>query len=67
MSDFEGSECAVCARFHEMGHLVGGNPARACPQCGKVFTVLPLPGRPPKWCSDACRQAAYRARRAVRR
>jgi hypothetical protein len=36
----------------------------ACPRCG-----APLPqrerGRPPKWCSQKCRRAAYEERRAA--
>ena len=41
-------------------------PARKCKRCKKPLTVLPT-GRPPVWCSLACRQAAYwiRKRRHV--
>ena len=33
-----------------------------CPTCGKVFWTKPWKGRPSTYCSDACRQAAYRER-----
>lgn len=34
---------------------------RSCPACGQPFTPV---GRR-RWCSDACKQAAYRARAAA--
>jgi hypothetical protein len=33
---------------------------RPCPTCGKLFWIKPWKGRPATYCSDACRQAAYR-------
>ncbi len=33
-----------------------------CPTCGKRFWTKPWKGRPATYCSDACRQAAYRER-----
>jgi hypothetical protein len=33
-----------------------------CPTCGKPFWTKPWKGRPATYCSDACRQAAYRER-----
>ena len=33
-----------------------------CPSCGMVFWTKPWKGRPATFCSDACRQAAYRER-----
>ncbi len=37
-----------------------------CPTCGKRFWTKPWKGRPATYCSDACRQAAYRERRRRR-
>ena len=37
-----------------------------CPRCGKVVQRKPT-GRPPIWCSQACRRAAYEERRAAAR
>lgn len=36
-----------------------------CPRCGQIVTPKPGRGRPPKWCSQACRRAAYEERRAA--
>ena len=36
----------------------------ACPRCGQIVTWSGH-GRPPTWCSDACRYAAYRERKAA--
>ncbi|TWP33187.1 hypothetical protein [Leekyejoonella antrihumi] len=38
--------------------------ARTCPRCGKTITSSGR-GRPPTWCSQACRRAAYEERRAA--
>lgn len=38
---------------------------RHCP-CGQPLPERPLTGRWPRYCSHACRQAAYRARKATR-
>ena len=38
----------------------------ACPRCGQPKTV-PATGRPPIWCSQRCRRAAYEERRAAAR
>lgn len=35
----------------------------SCEQCGCSFDALGARGRSPKFCSNACRQRAYRARR----
>ncbi|MGW7596177.1 hypothetical protein ACWGK9_44965, partial [Streptomyces rubiginosohelvolus] len=35
-----------------------------CPQCGNPVSRPASTGRPRTYCSDACRQRAYRARRA---
>jgi hypothetical protein len=37
-------------------------PLHPCPTCGKLFWTKPWKGRPSTYCSDACRQAAYRER-----
>lgn len=34
-----------------------------CPTCGLRFWTKPWKGRPATYCSDACRQTAYRVRR----
>lgn len=42
--------------------------AGKCPRCGADMPVpIPStrPGRPPKWCSQTCRRAAYEERRAA--
>ena len=39
---------------------------KACPRCGRPKTV-PVTGRPPTWCSQRCRRAAYEERRAAAR
>jgi hypothetical protein len=36
---------------------------RPCPTCRQLFWIKPWKGRPATYCSDACRQAAYRLRR----
>ena len=38
-----------------------------CPTCGNRFWTKPWKGRPATYCSDACRQAAYRERLRRRR
>ena len=41
---------------------------RKCPRCGSDMPPLapsPRPGRPPRWCSQQCRRAAYEERRAA--
>lgn len=38
---------------------------RDCAHCSDSFLTIPGSGREPLYCSGACRQAAYRARRAV--
>ena len=37
-------------------------PQLSCGFCNKPFTAAST-GRPPKYCSDACRQSAYRSRK----
>jgi hypothetical protein len=41
--------------------------AGQCPVCGREYWVAYGRGRLPKYCSDACKQAAYRERRYERR
>jgi predicted nucleic acid-binding Zn ribbon protein len=36
---------------------------RTCPTCGRTFGQPDDPGRKRRFCSDACKQAAYRARK----
>jgi hypothetical protein len=36
---------------------------RTCPACGRRFGQPDDPGRKRRYCSDACKQAAYRARK----
>lgn len=36
-----------------------------CGRCGELLPVQPHQGRPRKWCSETCRVADYRARRAA--
>ena len=36
---------------------------RICPACGRRFGQPDDPGRKRRFCSDACKQAAYRARK----
>jgi endogenous inhibitor of DNA gyrase (YacG/DUF329 family) len=36
---------------------------RTCPTCGASFAQPDDPGRKRRFCSDACKQAAYRARK----
>jgi endogenous inhibitor of DNA gyrase (YacG/DUF329 family) len=36
---------------------------RTCPTCGRRFDQPDDPGRKRRFCSDACKQAAYRARK----
>jgi endogenous inhibitor of DNA gyrase (YacG/DUF329 family) len=36
---------------------------RTCPTCGRSFGQPDDPGRKRRFCSDACKQAAYRARK----
>jgi hypothetical protein len=36
---------------------------RTCPACGRRFGQPDDPGRKRRFCSDACKQAAYRARK----
>jgi hypothetical protein len=36
---------------------------RSCPACGRTFGQPDDPGRKRRFCSDACKQAAYRARK----
>jgi endogenous inhibitor of DNA gyrase (YacG/DUF329 family) len=43
-------------------NLAGGT----CPRCGKDVKRKPT-GRPPIWCTQACRRAAYEERRAAAR
>ena len=38
---------------------------RTCPACGRRFGQPDDPGRKRRFCSDACKQAAYRARGAT--
>ena len=40
---------------------------KTCPRCGKPFVVptQPKPGRPRRWCSQACRRLASEERRAA--
>jgi hypothetical protein len=38
----------------------------ACPACGALVVRRSGPGRPPKWCSAACRVAAAKAASAAR-
>lgn len=47
----------------ENGREVAGG---TCPRCGKDVQRKPT-GRPPIWCSQACRRAAYEERRAAAR
>lgn len=37
---------------------------KTCPRCGQTITS-PGRGRPPVWCSQACRRAAYEEQRAA--
>jgi hypothetical protein len=39
---------------------------RTCPACGRRFGQPDDPGRKRRFCSDACKQAAYRARKRAR-
>ena len=39
---------------------------RTCPACGRRFGQPDDPGRKRRFCSDACKQAAYRARKRER-
>jgi endogenous inhibitor of DNA gyrase (YacG/DUF329 family) len=39
---------------------------RTCPACGRRFAQPDDPGRKRRFCSDACKQAAYRARKRAR-
>ena len=39
---------------------------RTCPTCGHSFGQPDDPGRKRRFCSDACKQAAYRARKRER-
>jgi hypothetical protein len=39
---------------------------RDCPTCGSRFGQPDDPGRKRRFCSDACKQAAYRARKRTR-
>jgi endogenous inhibitor of DNA gyrase (YacG/DUF329 family) len=39
---------------------------RTCPACGRSFGQPDDPGRKRRFCSDACKQAAYRARKRER-
>jgi hypothetical protein len=39
---------------------------RTCPTCGARFGQPDDPGRKRRYCSDACKQAAYRARQRAR-
>jgi len=39
---------------------------RTCPTCGHRFGQPGDPGRKRRFCSDACKQAAYRARKRAR-
>ena len=39
---------------------------RDCPACGRSFGQPDDPGRKRRFCSDACKQAAYRARKRAR-
>lgn len=41
---------------------------KRCPRCGEALPpppASPRPGRPPTWCSQRCRRAAYEERRAA--
>ncbi|TWP33058.1 hypothetical protein FGL98_22500 [Leekyejoonella antrihumi] len=38
--------------------------AKTCPRCGQIVASTGR-GRPPVWCSQACRRAAYEERRAA--
>jgi hypothetical protein len=51
----------------EMREVNGRKVAKGtCPRCGQD-TVRNRLGRPPIWCSQACRRAAYEERRAASR
>ena len=39
---------------------------RDCEHCGREFSQPDDPGRKRRFCSDACKQAAYRARKRAR-
>lgn len=44
-------------------------PTKRCPRCNAEMpkkTWPPTPGRPPVWCSQHCRRAAYEERRAAK-
>ena len=43
-----------------------GTVLARCDFCGDTWRRTPGPGRPARTCSDACRQADYRARRDSR-
>ena len=62
-------EQAARARDERQGLAwLKAHPAATCPSCGRPLeTVLPgsgVLGRNRIWCSNACRQRAYRARKA---
>ena len=40
----------------------GGASVGVCPQCGRAVSALPGPGRPPTYCSSACKSRAEYAR-----
>jgi hypothetical protein len=42
--------------------LVDREPSRSCRHCREPITITATTGRWPRYCSHACRQAAYRAR-----
>ncbi|MFD0366053.1 RNA polymerase sigma factor [Nocardia sp. GCM10030253] len=44
-----------------LGQPLGGG-ARRCDQCEQSFGRRARSGRPPRYCSNACRQRAYRRR-----
>lgn len=57
--------CRACARL--LGHAKsrGPLPQVRCDECRSPIE-RPARGRPPKWCSDACRTAGKRAQAAAR-
>jgi hypothetical protein len=63
-------ERAVRARDERLGLAwLEANPPSPCPGCGRPLAI-PVPGAGPRgrrriWCSNACRQRAYRARQSA--